>query len=439
MSDIILESIRSLILAGIILYLVNAGRGRAVLSLAGWRFIIAGFCLLLFGSVIDITDNFESLNQFVVVGDTPIQATLEKLVGYLGGFLVLAIGLVRWIPTITALEQVESLAKFPSENPNPVCRISKDGTLLYSNNACNPFVDELGCAVGQRVPESVHSFITEAFRSKDTRVFDVERKNGQVVSFVVAPILGSDYANLYGLDVTKERKIEQMKSDFVSMASHQLKTPSAQIKGFIDNMLDGLTGPLNEKQKEYLHDMFGIADRNSKLIDDLLDVSRLERGICVADIRTAQIKEIVELAISPLRKMVHETGITITEHYHQESLYVLADFSKSVEALRNIMHNAIQLTKPSGSVTISMYKEHTHVVVSVKDEGEGLTPENQETLFTRAMILGGRVKASGAGLGLYLAKQFVELQGGTINVQTELGKGTTFYIVFQQPSGETRE
>ena len=107
MSDIILEIVRSVILLGIIVYLLNVGRGRAELSQKGWRLIIAGFLLLLFGSVVDITDNFESLNRFIVIGDTPTQAFLEKMIGFLGGFLLLAIGLVRWIPTITAIEEIK--------------------------------------------------------------------------------------------------------------------------------------------------------------------------------------------------------------------------------------------------------------------------------------------------------------------------------------------
>lgn len=102
MSDIILEVVRSVILLGIIVYLLNVGRGRIELSQKGWRLIIAGFLLLLFGSVVDITDNFKSLNKFIVIGDTPAQAFLEKMVGFLGGFFVLAIGLVRWAPAASA-------------------------------------------------------------------------------------------------------------------------------------------------------------------------------------------------------------------------------------------------------------------------------------------------------------------------------------------------
>ena len=432
MSDIVLESIRSLILAGIIVYLLKAGRGRSELSHSGWQFIIAGFLLLFFGSTIDITDNFESLNRFIVVGDTPTQAFLEKLVGFLGGFLVLAIGLVRWIPTITTVAKVESLAKFPSENPNPVLRISiKDGAILYANAATKSILGEMRYEVGKKAPDPFLKKIEESVRTNQSAVFDIV-SGSTIFSFVVAPVVDSGYANLYGRDVTQERKVEEMKSDFVSMASHQLKTPSAQIKGFADNMLSGLTGPLNEKQKEYLRDMLSIADRNSKLIDDLLNVSRLERGMVKADIKNVQIKEIIELALSAVKKFAKERDVTLKESYLAEDFYVMADFDKSVEVIRNIVHNAIKFTKTSSTVTISAYKDEEDVVVSVKDEGEGISAEEQKTLFLKEKVLGGRVKSSGAGLGLYLAKQFTELQGGKINFDTEPGKGTTFFIYFKQ-------
>lgn len=109
MTDIILEILRTTVLLVIFLYLWRAGRKRAELSRKGWRLLLCGFGLLLFGSAIDITDNFESLNRFVLVGDTRTQAVLEKMVGFLGGFFLVAVGLVRWIPTLSSVRRTESL------------------------------------------------------------------------------------------------------------------------------------------------------------------------------------------------------------------------------------------------------------------------------------------------------------------------------------------
>lgn len=103
MSDITLEVVRALILLGIVVFLWSIGRGRFKGLQSGWNAILWGFGLLLFGSIVDITDNFESLNRFVVIGNTETEAFLEKFVGYLGGFIVLAFGLVRWMPSVQRL------------------------------------------------------------------------------------------------------------------------------------------------------------------------------------------------------------------------------------------------------------------------------------------------------------------------------------------------
>lgn len=111
MTDVLLESIRAVILSAALVYLLFVGDTRADLSLRGWRIILAGFTLLLLGSILDITDNFESLNRFVIIGDTEVEAVLEKLVGSLGGFLLLTWGLMRWFPMVTSVERTQQLSK----------------------------------------------------------------------------------------------------------------------------------------------------------------------------------------------------------------------------------------------------------------------------------------------------------------------------------------
>jgi len=109
-TDVILESIRSVVLLAAALFLWKSGRNRIELCRRGWRLILGGFLLLLGGSLIDVTDNFESLNFLVIAGDTPAQAFLEKIVGFLGGFVLLAVGLVRWLPTVTSVEESKRMA-----------------------------------------------------------------------------------------------------------------------------------------------------------------------------------------------------------------------------------------------------------------------------------------------------------------------------------------
>ncbi|MBC8159116.1 MAG: hypothetical protein H8E94_07280, partial [Alphaproteobacteria bacterium] len=106
MTDILLESIRALVLLGIVVFLVRSGRDRFEQFRKGWNFVIAGFAFLLFGSILDISDNFEALNRFVIIGDTDVEAFLEKFVGFLGGFVFLAVGLFLWVPGVQGLSDL---------------------------------------------------------------------------------------------------------------------------------------------------------------------------------------------------------------------------------------------------------------------------------------------------------------------------------------------
>ncbi len=223
-------------------------------------------------------------------------------------------------------------------------------------------------------------------------------------------------------------QINQMKSDFVSLVSHQLKTPVAQIKGYVQNILDGLTGPFNDKQRDYFQDMLKVADKNSKLIDDLLNVSRLERGMIKLNSEKLGLTHLIEEALSPLYPIAQARSISIEKHPSAEDLSVLGDPIKTIEAIRNIIDNALKFSKAGQKVTVTWSKDADFAMISISDQGPGIDPDVQTELFAKNRIWAGKVKASGAGLGLFLSKQFIELGGGHISFKTGLGTGTTFFI-----------
>jgi signal transduction histidine kinase len=224
------------------------------------------------------------------------------------------------------------------------------------------------------------------------------------------------------------KEIQEMKSDFVSLVSHQLKTPVAQIKGYVENMLDGLAGRTTKKQREYLGDMLNVANKNSKLIDDLLNISRIERGMLKVEIASQPLNELLEDVISPLRTVAATKGVLLEEKLLDGPVRIEGDPVKTREALRNIIDNAIKFTDAHKKVSISAIVESEYVVVTVADQGQGIDPDVQNELFEKKRVWSGKVKASGAGLGLFLSKQFIELTGGIIDFKTEAGKGTTFVI-----------
>ncbi len=224
------------------------------------------------------------------------------------------------------------------------------------------------------------------------------------------------------------KQIQEMKSDFVSLVSHQLKTPVAQIKGYVENMLEGLTGPVNDKQKEYLHDMLNVANNNSKLIDDLLNVSRIERGLLKVELVSLNTNEVLQDVLKPLYEVAKKKGVALTGTLLEKETQITGDSVKTKEALRNIVDNAIKFTEVGKAVSLRAEEEMGKVKIKISDEGTGIDPDVQKELFEKNRVWSGKVKASGAGLGLFLSKQFIELTGGTITFETREGKGTTFII-----------
>jgi len=230
------------------------------------------------------------------------------------------------------------------------------------------------------------------------------------------------------LDITERKKIEQMKTDFVSFISHQLRAPVAGLLSYINNMLDGITGDLNDKQTEYLNEMRDVCIRNSRLIADLLNISRIERGVVSVNIQQVKLGSIVDLAVQEYGKSIKEKGLDLNINEVDEGVSVLADSDKSIEVLKNVIHNALKFTN-EGSINIEIMSEGNHGIIKVKDTGMGIPEEVMGDLFKREKILSGAVAVGGgAGLGLYIAKGFMQLQGGDITVESAIGKGSTFII-----------
>jgi PAS domain S-box-containing protein len=179
-----------------------------------------------------------------------------------------------------------------------------------------------------------------------TREFTMVDRNGNEFEGEISAAISRDGAgNPTGFicvirDITARKKMDQAKSDFVALVSHQLKTPVAGIRGYIENMLDGLTGELNEKQKRYLSDMRVLCLRNYRLISDLLNTSMIERGMLSIDLGPTKLNDIVSTVIKDYYGKIEEKGLALkTEGANNQDIVVLADRDKSVEALANIVNN----------------------------------------------------------------------------------------------------
>ncbi|MEA1958991.1 MAG: PAS domain S-box protein [Chloroflexota bacterium] len=229
-------------------------------------------------------------------------------------------------------------------------------------------------------------------------------------------------------DITVRKKMEQAKSDFVALVSHQLKTPVAGIKGYIENMLDGLAGDLTDKQKQYLADMRKLCLRNYSLISDLLNTSMIERGILTVDMGPTELISVINAVLEDYRGKIIEKGLTSKVDGCDKEIVVFADKSKLTEVLVNVVSNAIKFTD-KGSISIQTRIEDNYGVIEVTDTGRGMADESMEDLFKREKVLsGGAVAGGGAGLGLYIAKGFMNAQKGDITATSRPGEGSTFVI-----------
>jgi len=268
-----------------------------------------------------------------------------------------------------------------------------------------------------------------------------QRKDGVTidVALAVSPI-GDNTGQIAGFlhmakDITEKkryeyrlRELDRLKSDFVSNVSHELRTPLTAIKGSADNMLDGITGPLNEKQTRYIARMKSNADRLTRLINDLLDLSRIEAG--KIDLKPGRLA-LVGLArevVENIRPVALEKLISL-EVASADGVTAWADRDKTTQVLLNLVGNAVKFTPQNGKVTVAVKKNGSQwVEVSVADNGPGIVPEEARSIFDRfyQIAQAGKQKAKGTGLGLAISKALVEMHGGKIWVESEVGKGSTF-------------
>ena len=258
------------------------------------------------------------------------------------------------------------------------------------------------------------------------------KKDGTLVpvSITLSPIRAEDGSvaavSSIDRDITERRKIEQMKDDFISFVSHQLKAPVTAMRWTLENISDGDYGPVPEAIKEPLESLRGVNAQNFQLINDILNASRIDRGVIAVETKPVKMKDVIDRALRDYRPAIEKAGLTLTIILGNDDLTVEVDLEKMAEAVTNSLSNAIKHTK-TGGLTVRNYRDGDFGCIDVSDTGEGMPQAIIDKLFTRTGVLGtNTVAEKSAGLGLYIAKHFMELQGGDIRVTSTLGKGTTF-------------
>lgn len=236
-----------------------------------------------------------------------------------------------------------------------------------------------------------------------------------------------------GLETDNRRlqELDKRKSEFVSIASHELRTPMAAIKSYLWMVLDGRGGTLTEKQHYYLERAYNSVDRLIKLVNDMLNISRIESGRLAIDLASVQMELLVKEVIEEITPRAQELGVTVMMQPSSSLPPVVADADKIKEVLLNLLSNALKFTPRDGSIVISFSQQNGYVQTIVRDTGAGINPADIPLLFQKFGLIAGPYAdsktKSGTGLGLYICKSIVELHEGMIWAQSEgKGKGSQF-------------
>jgi PAS domain S-box-containing protein len=245
-------------------------------------------------------------------------------------------------------------------------------------------------------------------------------------------------------DVTERKRFEhslqqanRMKSEFLANMSHELRTPLNGIIGFSEFLIDGKTGELTAKQTEYVTDIFNSGRHLLQLINDVLDLAKVEAGKMELHPETFSVSKAIEEVCSVVGPMAQRKRLAIASKVEPSAEEVTLDKQKLKQVLFNLLSNAVKFTEDGGQVNITtdLYDE-THVRLQVQDSGIGIKPEDLDKLFIefRQLDSGLARRHQGTGLGLALTKKIAEFQKGTIEVESKPGKGSTFTVILPRVS-----
>jgi signal transduction histidine kinase len=227
---------------------------------------------------------------------------------------------------------------------------------------------------------------------------------------------------------TKLKNLDETKDDFISMASHQLRTPLTSVKGYVSMVLEGDAGEINNDQKKMLTQAFDSSQRMVYLISDLLNISRLQTGKFIIEKTESNLPKIIEEEIYLLRESAKARGLRFIYHKPKDFPTLNLDEIKIRQVIMNYLDNAIYYSKSGGTITITLEEKSKNIELRVTDTGIGVPKDVVHHLFTKFYRADNAKKArpDGTGLGLFMAKKVIIAQGGSLIFESVENKGSTF-------------
>jgi len=333
-----------------------------------------------------------------------------------------------------------------------------EGRILYANRAVE---EEIGCSrkelIGQKAGgkenwggEMGRDFYDKMWKTiredKETFVGEVtnRRKSGEkyIAEISISPVLDNRDKVLFFVgierDITRAKEVDRAKSEFVSLASHQLRTPLTSMSLSVQMFLRGAFGEMTAEQKAGIDSIFEDIDAMSELIGTLLNVSKLETGTFRAEYRPVDVKDVAEEVIRESQPQILEKKIKFGNKYAANLPRIKTDRSVIKAVLQNLIVNAVKYTPERGRIELKLKKRAGDFMITVRDTGYGIPESDRPRIFTKFFRARNiiRKSTSGTGLGLYLSKALLAAVGGQIFFESKENKGTTFYVLL--PAAEKK-
>jgi PAS domain S-box-containing protein len=321
----------------------------------------------------------------------------------------------------------------------------KDGVMVLDQNQritrLNPYMEQL---LGVEAAEVFNKSISEL--EADSRLLPLARlaktkspddevvltePNERVLKVHSSMLRGGGSKSLgevkVVIDVTRERELDQMKSDFIANTSHELRTPLHSIRGFVRLMLDGKV-PDPETQREFLTIIDEQSQQLSTLVDSILDTAAMESGEMLFKMEPVLMDKVIDKVVVKLRKIADDKEVDLKTSVQKTLPIIEGDSQKLEQVVTNLVDNAIKFSRRGGKVIIAASAENNDLLVQVIDQGSGIPAGAIPRLFQKFFKVHGSMPwaSSGTGLGLHIVKQIVEAHGGQVWVESDLGKGSTF-------------
>ena len=236
-------------------------------------------------------------------------------------------------------------------------------------------------------------------------------------------------------DVTSMREQQELKRSAVTTVSHQLRNPLTSIRMSVHLLLEGTLGPLNSRQTELLLAAREESERLTAIVEELLDLNRMEAGKTLLDTESISPQAMVRDAVEPFLTEAKDKGVTLTMTVPDDLPNVLGDSKRLQHVLANLLSNALKFTNPGGSVSVAAEAEAETVRFAVTDSGKGIEAEHLDRLFEPFYRVPGQDRPTGVGLGLAIVKEIVKAHGGNVGVTSEPAKGSTFWFTLPQEAG----